>query len=99
MSLRSTSFLELGDIPGVYVNGRSVGVVWTPPYRVDIAGVVEPGENRLKVEVINLLANRIIGDMANTAAGMYTKSNIDTLSATTDLLPSSLLGPVRLFKE
>jgi hypothetical protein len=94
--------LDLGDVKDVaevYVNGRSVGVVWTPPYRVDISAATRPGENKLKVEVINLLANRLIGDRAYPAGGRHTKSNIRALRADSPLLPSGLLGPVRVFAD
>jgi len=90
---------EVKEVAEVYVNGRSVGVVWTPPYRVDISAAARPGENELKVEVINLLANRLIGDRAYPAGGRYTKSNIQALRADSPLLPSGLLGPVRVFAE
>jgi hypothetical protein len=94
--------LDLGDVKEVaevYVNGRSVGVVWAPPYRVDISAAAEPGENELKVEVINLLANRLIGDQAYPAGGRHTKSNIQAFRADSPLLPSGLLGPVRVFAD
>ena len=88
-------------VPGaeVYVNSRSVGVVWTPPYRVDISAAARPGVNKLKVEVINLLANRLIGDRAYPTGGRHTKSNIQAFWADSPLLPSGMLGPVRVFAE
>ena len=94
--------LDLGDmkeVAEVYLNGRSVGVVWTPPYRVYIGAAVKPGENHLKVEVVNLWANRIIGDKANAAGGSFTSTNMDhVLGADHRLLPSGLLGPVRIIR-
>ncbi len=96
-------WLDLGDVKEVaevYVNGRSVGVVWTPPYRVDISSAVKPGENRLKVEVINLWANRIIGDKTLADGVKYTKTNMSgVFKAGQTPLPSGLLGPVRIVGE
>jgi hypothetical protein len=99
--------LDLGEVKEtarVSLNGREVGTVWTPPYRVDITGAVAPGTNALRVEVANLLANRIIGDLAAPAAGTYMRSNVITgprapLTAASPLHPSGLIGPVRIFKD
>jgi hypothetical protein len=57
--------LDLGkvrDIAEVAVNGKSVGMVWAPPYRLDITSVLKPGVNRLEIEVTNEWTNRLIGD-------------------------------------
>ena len=65
--LRSDALLELdlGDvqvIAEVEFNGKSVGVLWKPPFRVDLTVLAKPGRNRLVVKVTNLWPNRLIGD-------------------------------------
>jgi hypothetical protein len=55
-------FGEVRDIAEVKVNGRSVGVVWAPPYRVDVTGALKPGANHLAIAVTNEWTNRIVGD-------------------------------------
>jgi hypothetical protein len=58
-------YLDLGKvavIAEVKLNGRSLGVLWKPPFRLQISGAVRPGENELEVKVTNLWVNRIIGD-------------------------------------
>ena len=58
-------YLDLGKvavIAEVKLNGRSLGVLWKPPFRLEISGAVRPGENELEVKVTNLWVNRIIGD-------------------------------------
>jgi hypothetical protein len=40
------------------VNGKDAGVLWKPPYRVDITDLVRPGGNLLEVRVVNLPINR-----------------------------------------
>jgi hypothetical protein len=57
--------LDLGDVQvaaQVSVNGKPVGVVWHPPYRIDIGSHLWPGTNTLEIEVVNLWINRMIGD-------------------------------------
>jgi hypothetical protein len=46
----------------VFVNGKEAGICWKPPYRINIAPLVKPGENHLKIDVANLWVNRQIGD-------------------------------------
>ncbi|HEY0257233.1 MAG TPA: hypothetical protein VGC39_07315, partial [Candidatus Methylacidiphilales bacterium] len=58
-------YLELGDVEGiaqVKLNGKDLGVLWKPPYRLDITSVAQAGDNRLEVNVTNLWGNRQIGD-------------------------------------
>jgi len=58
-------FLDLGQVEvigKVIVNGKDCGIAWKPPYRVDIAHAVHPGENILEIQVVNTWVNRMIGD-------------------------------------
>jgi hypothetical protein len=58
-------FLDLGtvrDIAQVQINGKSAGLIWAPPYRVDMTGALKPGMNHLRIEVTNEWTNRILGD-------------------------------------
>lgn len=93
-------WLELGavhELAEVEVNGKNFGVVWKPPYIVDITEAVKPGENKLIVRVTNFWPNRIIGDQFQPPERRVTRTNIRQLTRTTPLMPSGLLGPVRLF--
>lgn len=57
--------LDLGQVEvmaRVRLNGRECGIVWKPPYRLDIARALRAGENVLGIEVVNLWVNRMIGD-------------------------------------
>ena len=94
--------LDLGDVrelAEVKVNGKSCGIVWTPPFRVDITGAVKPGENKLEIEVVNFWPNRIIGDANLPPDQRLTKTNIRNLKANTALMESGLLGPVRILSQ
>jgi hypothetical protein len=46
----------------VKLNGKDLGILWKPPFRVDVTGACKPGENTLEVKVVNLWINRMIGD-------------------------------------
>ena len=58
-------FLDLGKVAvmaEVKLNGKDLGILWKPPFRVDVTGACQPGENTLEVKIVNLWINRIIGD-------------------------------------
>jgi hypothetical protein len=58
-------WIDLGkvrDIAEVKVNGKSAGLVWAPPYRVDVTSELKAGANKLEIEVTNEWTNRQIGD-------------------------------------
>ena len=57
--------LDLGAVKNlaeVSLNGHDLGILWKPPWRVDISGAARAGENRLEIKVTNLWCNRLIGD-------------------------------------
>jgi hypothetical protein len=57
--------LDLGDVKimaEVKLNGKDLGVLWKPPYQVDVTGSLKLGRNELVVKVTNLWPNRLIGD-------------------------------------
>jgi hypothetical protein len=58
-------YLNLGKVKNmarITLNGKDLGVVWTAPWQVEITSAVKRGVNKLTVEVVNLWANRLIGD-------------------------------------
>ena len=58
-------WLDLGAVKNfaeVSVNGQDFGVLWKPPFRLNITAAAKPGVNRLAVKVTNLWPNRLIGD-------------------------------------
>jgi hypothetical protein len=46
----------------VVLNGKPLGVLWKPPYRVNVTDALKRGENTLDIKVVNLWINRQIGD-------------------------------------
>jgi hypothetical protein len=58
-------WLDLGDVKNiaeVSLNGKSLGIVWKTPFRVDVTAALKPAANTLEVKVTNLWVNRLIGD-------------------------------------
>ncbi|HEY4245910.1 MAG TPA: glycosyl hydrolase [Lacunisphaera sp.] len=58
-------FLDLGKVQimaKVRLNGKALGILWKPPYRLEITDAVKAGGNALEIEVVNLWVNRLIGD-------------------------------------
>lgn len=57
--------LDLGKVAvmaEVQLNGRGLGILWKPSYRVEVSDAIKPGQNALEVRVVNLWVNRQIGD-------------------------------------
>lgn len=58
-------WLDLGSVKNfaeVSLNGHQFGVLWKPPFRVNVTAAAKPGLNKLVVKVTNLWPNRLIGD-------------------------------------
>ncbi len=92
-------FLDLGEmreLAKVRLNERDLGILWAPPFRVEVSGMLKPKDNRLEIEVVNFWPNRIIGDQSQPPEKRLTKTNIRKLTKDTPLMPSGLLGPVKL---
>jgi hypothetical protein len=97
-------FLDLGDVRDLAelrVNGTDRGLVWSPPFRVDVTGTLHPGRNVIEVRVTNEWTNRVEGDKKDPARPALPGSeNIRRFFNQTDALPTSgLLGPVRLLAQ
>jgi len=96
-------FLDVGRlwaVGEVFVNGRSVGVLWKPSYVVDITDSARSGTNNLVVEVANTWSNRLAGDARLPEDERRTRTNVLYTGGhswkNTPLLESGLFGPVRI---
>jgi hypothetical protein len=95
-------WLDLGDVKNlaeVVVNGRSLGIAWKKPFRVDVTDALKPGANSVEIRVTNLWVNRLIGDQQPGVATKVTYTTMSFYNASSRLLPSGLLGPVRVVRE
>jgi hypothetical protein len=92
-------FLDLGSVKNlaeVSLNGKPLGILWKEPFRVEITRAVNRGKNQLKVKVTNLWPNRLIGDQKLPEAQRITWASVSLYKADSPLLPSGLLGPVKV---
>ncbi|GAB3956340.1 glycosyl hydrolase [Spirosoma harenae] len=93
--------LDLGDVKNiaeVIVNGKPVGIVWKKPFRIDISDALKTGQNSVQVKVTNLWVNRLIGDAQPGVTQKVTFTTMPFYRAESPLLPSGLLGPVRVLE-
>ena len=97
--------LDLGDVrqsARVRLNGRDLGSLITPPFRVVVAGL-KPADNLLEVEVTNVSANRV-RDLDRRGVPWKIMRDINLVdinyhpfdAAQWPVTPSGLLGPVTL---
>ncbi|MFT3704967.1 MAG: glycosyl hydrolase [Agriterribacter sp.] len=92
-------WMDLGDVKNlaeVIINGKSLGIVWKKPFRLDISSAVKPGRNTLTIKVTNLWVNRLIGDQQPGMDKKITYTTMPFYKANAPLLPSGLLGPVQI---
>ena len=62
ISKSSEYVLNLGDVresAHVFINGQDAGIVWAAPFECRVGKWLKAGENKLRIEVTNLPANRI----------------------------------------
>lgn len=99
-------YLDLGDVKhvsSVRFNNKDLGVLWCTPWRIDITDYVKEIGNFVEIDVINLWANRVIGDWKLPKEQRFTRTHdvfrFDMLRASTPLTDAGLLGPVSILKE
>jgi hypothetical protein len=94
--------LDLGlvkDVAEVSLNGKSLGVLWKPPFCLEVTGALKPGVNRLEIKVTNEWTNRLIGDRAAPADRKVLAAGGPAGSGPPPMLSESgLLGPVTLIR-
>jgi hypothetical protein len=95
--------LDLGtvkEIAEVTINGKPVGgILWMPPFVVNVTDDLKPGVNELSVRVTNLWPNRMIGDLQPGVTKAYTWTDFKPFKADSPLLESGLLGPVTVWRN
>ena len=86
----------------IYVNGKLAGVVWRPPFRLEVTPYLHEGENDLRIVVgntaINFMAGQSLPDhrlLWERYGKLFTPQDMENLRP----LPSGILGPVTLIKS
>jgi hypothetical protein len=98
--------LNLGDVresARVWVNGQDAGILWHVPFKVSIGQYLKKGNNTLRIEVVNLMANRIIDmDKRKVEWRKFNEINFVDLyykpfdASNWEPMASGLLGPVTI---
>ncbi len=101
---RNKVILDLGKVSKVakvYLNGKSLGILWHAPFQVDITSAIKEGKNYLVIDVANVLSNQMTGDAYRKGRNKRTHSNITKGPNAwskpwkdVPLVKSGLLGPV-----
>jgi hypothetical protein len=87
----------------VWINGQEAGILWSIPFQARIGQYLKAGKNTLKIEVANLMANRIRDmDKKGIEWRKYHEINFVNINYKNfdasgwQPQPSGLLGPVTL---
>jgi alpha-L-rhamnosidase/Glycosyl hydrolases family 2, sugar binding domain len=94
---------QVDESARVWINGKEVGILWSIPFQARIGQYLKPGNNTIKIEVVNLMANRI-RDMdikripwRNYHEINFVNINYKDFDATNwTVMPSGLIGPVTI---
>jgi len=95
----SQIWIDLGTVKNlaeVVVNGKSLGIVWKTPFRINMSKAIKEGTNTLEIKVTNLWVNRLIGDMQPDVTNKMTYTTMEFYQAESPLQTSGLLGPVKI---
>ena len=98
-------FIDLGSVgimASVKINGINIGTKWIAPFKLNLNGSVNEGENTIEIEVVNVWRNRITGDSKLSLDKRTTWLLDDKITSEESLIPSGLIGPVTIqsvFKE
>lgn len=92
-------FINLGSvgvIAKVKLNGYDLGTSWMAPYRLNAAGHLKKGTNKIEIEVVNLWRNQLIKDKKLPKEERYTWHLVDDIKEGEKLQSSGLIGPVQI---
>ena len=83
----------------VLVNGREAGVLWHPPYTLDLTNLTHPGDNAIEIRVYNTAINALAGQPPRDYTALKAKygdrfqmQDMNNLQP----VPSGIFGPVEV---
>ncbi|SDD82172.1 glycosyl hydrolase [Auraticoccus monumenti] len=65
-SFRAEVATPVGEVAEVWVDDVRAGVLWSPPYRLDLTGLLGPGAHELRLVVAGTAAGALAADAATT---------------------------------
>ncbi len=87
------------EVAEVFVNGNSAGVVWCPPWQLDVTRWMRDGVNQMRIVVANTAINAMAAQpqpdlrlLRARYGKLFTPQDMDHLRP----IPSGLMGPVSL---
>jgi len=96
-------FENVNESVKIWINDQYVGQVWSIPYRIEVNNHLQKGENNIKLEVANLMANRIrYMDKQGMEWRNYHEINFVNIdykafdASTWRVMPSGIRGAVKL---
>lgn len=96
---------EVGEIARVHLNGTELGLLWKPPFRMEVSDALKAGTNELTIDVTNLWSNRMVGEQKypdgfpgrEGRKEFHPKSSIPGRGLEKRTIqPSGIAGPVRI---
>ncbi len=99
---------QFGATANIEINGKQVGIIWDPTYKMDITSFIKAGDNDFTIKVTNPWRNRLIGDKVKsrgekdlwTTSPMIKKGDpIPIITKEANLFPSGISKPIKLYFE
>jgi hypothetical protein len=94
---------QVDESARVWINGQEVGVLWSIPFQARVGKYLKAGHNTIKIEVVNLMANRIRDmDIKKIQWRNYHEINFvninykDFDASNWSVMPSGLIGQVSI---
>ena len=89
------------EVAEVFVNGHRAGIIWRPPWRLDVTHWVVSGVNSLRIVVANTAINKMSGEPQPDLRLL--RARYGTLFTPQDMghlepIPSGLMGPLTLVR-
>ncbi|MBB6239277.1 hypothetical protein HDC90_003929 [Pedobacter sp. AK013] len=94
---------QVDESARVWINGQEVSILWSIPFQARVGKYLKAGHNTIKIEVVNLMANRIRDmDIKKIQWRNYHEINFvninykDFDASGWNVMPSGLIGPVSI---
>ncbi|NGM73421.1 glycosyl hydrolase [Sphingobacterium sp. SGL-16] len=94
----------VGESARVIINGKDAGIVWSHPYHIEVSDFLQSGKNTVRIEVANLMANRMRDlDARKVNWKNYHEINFVNINykpfdaSQWKIMDSGLNGPIQLF--